>query len=218
MLSLLSLSRCPSLHIVFLRIVRTACSLLSTYGSTSASSSKASCPSQKTAQALLLGECRVALGPVLGGRLKEHSLPYAPVLYREAIQDMTFYSLLHDCSMDWDSLHSEAQYNDPFGTYPVHLLLSHLSHPMSEVREGVLLGCQKALSLIGITSHSLLAPPSSSASSSSSAASSPSLFGVEDPLCTFIVHGSGLLEMLSSRIAEETEPPLRLLALQLMCR
>jgi hypothetical protein len=212
MLSLLSLSRCPSLHIVFLRIVRTACSLLTTYGSTSASLSKASCPSQKTAQALLQGECRVALGPVLGGRLKEHSLPYAPVLYREAIQDMTFYSLLRDCTVVRDSLHLEAQYNDPFGTYPVHLLLSHLSHPMSEVREGVLLGCQKALSLIGITSHSLSVPSSSSAAASSSSC------GVEDPLCTFIVHGTGLLEMLLSRIAEETEPPLRLLALQLMCR
>ena len=214
MLSLLSLSRCPSLHIVFLRIARTVCNLLSTYGSASASTSTStstsdtSCSSQKIAQALLLGECRVALGPVLEGRFKEHSLPYAPVLYREAIQDMTYYSLLHDCLRDRNSLHSEELHLDPFGTYPVHLLLSYLSHPMSEVREGVLLGCQRALSLIGFMSTSLQ-------SSSSSSSSSP---GVEDPLCTFIVHGTSLLETLLSRIAEETEPPLRLLALQLMCR
>ena len=203
MLSLLSVSRCPSLHIVFLRISHAVCSLLGNYGSTSASASRTLCPSQKTAEALLLGECRVALGPVLGGRFEEHSLPYAPVLYREAIQEMTFFSLLHDCSIDGGSLHSEAHYSDPFGTYPVHLLLSHLSHPMSEVREGVLLGCQKALTII-----------STSASSSSSSSSSV----VEDPICTLIVHGTSLLEMLLSRIAEETEPPVRLLTLQLMCR
>ena len=214
MLSLLSLSRCPSLHIVFLRIVRTVCTLLSTYGSTSASTStsETSCTSQKIAQALLLGECRVALHPVLEGRFKEHSLPYAPVLYREAIQDMTYYSLLHDCTRDRNSLHSEELYLDPFGTHPVHLLLSYLSHPMSEVREGVLLGCQRALSSIGVMSTSLLSSSSSTSSSSSSSTS------VEDPLCTFIVHGTSLLETLLSRIAEETEPPLRLLALQLMCR
>ena len=159
MLSLLSLSRCPSLHIVFLRIARTVCNLLSTYGSasasTSTSTSETSCSFQKIAQALLLGECRVALSPVLEGRFKEHSLPYAPALYREAIQDMTYYSLLHDCLRDRNSLHSEELYLDPFGTYPVHLLLSYLSHPMSEVREGVLLGCQRALSLVGVMSTSL---------------------------------------------------------------
>ena len=212
MLSLLSLSRCPSLHIVFLRIARTVCTLLSTYSSTSAftstSTTETFCTSQKIAQALLLGECRVTLSPVLEGRFEEYSLPYAPVLYREAIQDMTYYSLLHDCTRDSNSLHSEELHLDPFGTYPVRLLLSHLSHPMSEVREGVLLGCQRALSLVGVISFSL---PSLSSSSSSS----PS---VEDPLCTFIVHGTSLLESLLSRIAEETEPPLRLLALQLMCR
>ena len=154
MLSLLSLSRSPSQHIVFLRIVRTACTLHSTNGSTSASAStststsETSCTSQKIAQASLWGECRVALSPLLDGRFKEYSLPYAPVLYREAIQDMTYYCLLHDCTRDRNSLHSEKH----FGTYPVHLLLSYLSHPMSEVREGVLLGCQRAPSLIGVMS------------------------------------------------------------------
>ena len=186
---------CPSLHIVFLRIARTICSLLSTYED-STSSGKA----LEIAQCLLLGQCRVTLRPLLlspgYSTIEEECLPYAPVLYREALLDLTFFSLQRACENAFSSSQTsdEGDCGGPFSTYPVALLLPLLSHPVSEVREGVLLGCIKALSL------------------GASDLSSP------DSMKQYLLHSTCLLEDLLSRAAGEMEPPLRNLTLQLMCR
>lgn len=184
---------CPSLHIVFLRIVRTACVLLHQYEGSSA------LEGLQCARALLLGECRVAVGPIISGSLLiEESLPYAPVLYREGMIDLTYYSLSQSHKMDVSRL--ESAFKDPFSTYPAQELLELLSHPISEVREGILLGCQRALLLV-----------SSDESKSSSSAT-------QDPFGSYLLLRTELLERLISRLVLETEPPLRHLVLQLLCR
>jgi hypothetical protein len=192
-LSLLSRMACPSLHIVFLRIVRTVCILLHQYVGSSA------LEGVQCAQALLLGECRVALRPVISGsHVIEHTIPYAPVLYREGMIDLTYYSLSQSYKLDDSQL--ESAFQDPFSSYPAQQLLELLSHSISEVREGILLGCQRALLLI-----------SSDESKSSSLAT-------RDPFGSYLLLRTDLLERLISRLVLETEPPLRHLILQLMCR
>jgi hypothetical protein len=151
------------------------------------------------AQALLLGECQVALGPVISGsHAMEQTLPYAPFLYREGMIDLTYYSLSQSYKMDVSQLKSA--FKDPFSTYPAQQLLGLLSHSISEVREGILLGCQKALLVV-----------SSDENKSSSSAT-------QDPLGSYLLRRTELLERLVSRLVLETEPPLRHLVLQLLCR
>jgi hypothetical protein len=192
-LSLLSRIACPSLHIVFLRIVRTACILLHQYEGSSA------LEGVQCAQALLLGQCQVAVGPVISGsHAMEEPLPYAPVLYREGMIDLTYYSLLQSYKMDVSQL--ESAFKDPFSTYPAPQLLGLLSHSISEVREGILLGCQRALLIVA----------SDEKKSSSSA--------TQDPFGSYLLLRTELLEQLISRLVLETEPPLRHLVLQVMCR
>ena len=197
MLTLLSAIICPSLHIVFLRILRTILTLLSNYDDTSSSNTAVN-----IAKCLLLGECRVVLRPILhsinSGQEEKDVLPYEPVLYREAGLDLTFLSL------QWSSRNralaaqaEEDEKNSPFSTYPVSILLSLLSHPLSEVREGVLLGCLKAVSL----------------TSSTAADSSDNSQAVKQ-----FLQSTGLFEILLQRAAKELEPPLRSLSLQLICR
>ena len=206
-LSLLSSLGCPSLHIVFLRIVRTCCVLLASSENSSTSGTQAEqIQSLHIAEALCLGECRVSLRPVLGHNSVTDSsgggdlglqLPYAPVLYREALLDLTFFSIVHSSRVT--PCESKLTQNDPFSTYPVHLLLLLLSHPISEVREGVLLGCQRALAMV-----------ISGATSLSSTH--------KDALCSYLVLETSLLERLIDLLGLETQPPLRHIALQVMCR
>lgn len=184
---------CPSLHIVFLRITRTACTLLHSYEGSSV------LEGLQCAQALLLGECRVALGPVIAGSdVIGQTLPYAPVLYREGMIDLTYYSLSQSYKMD--IAQREEAFQGSFSSYPARRLLELLSHSMSEVREGVLLGYQKALTIV-----------SSAENKSSSSAT-------QDPFGSYLLLETELLERLVSRLVLETEPPLRHLVLQLMCR
>jgi hypothetical protein len=128
----------------------------------------------------------------------EEPLPYAPVLYREGMIDLTYYSLLQSYKMDVSQL--ESAFKDPFSTYPAPQLLGLLSHSISEVREGILLGCQRALLIVA----------SDEKKSSSSA--------TQDPFGSYLLLRTELLEQLISRLVLETEPPLRHLVLQLMCR
>lgn len=197
MLSLLSAVMCPSLHIVFLRILRTILTLLSNYDDTSSSDT-----ALNIAQSLLLGECRVVLRPILhcvnSGRDEENILPYEPVLYREAGLDLTFLSLQgYNGNYPLTTQVEEDESNSPFSIYPVFPLLSLLSHSMSEVREGILLGCLKAVSL----------------TLSTTAASSNGSHAVKQ-----LLQSTGLFEVLLHRAAKELEPPLRSLTLQLLCR
>ena len=169
---------------MFLRILRSICTLLSTYEDT------ATVRAKDIAESLVLGECRVALHPVLTASYGDSdTLPYAPVLYREAIQDLMFLSLQE--SQNPIVTVGEGTCG-PFSTYPVALLLPLLFHPISEVREGLLLGCIKAVATISESSSS--------------------------GFSQYLLHGIELLECLLMRAARETEPPIRVLTLQLMCR
>lgn len=200
-LSLLSAVTCPSLHIVFLRIIRTVYSLLDSFDDFTSS-----LRALDIAQCLLLGECRVVLRPLLLPKsVKEDEeendvLPYAPVSYREALLDLTFFSLQEACNKHPTAAPVEMQEderNGPFSTCPLPLLLPLLFHPVSEVREGILLGCLKAVSLISSTSMV------------------PSLL---DRTIQYLLHSMGLLESLLQRAARELEPPIRSLTLHLICR
>ena len=100
------------------------------------------------AKCLLLGQCRVALRPLLlstsTSQIEEESLPYAPVLYREALLDITYISIQQECASNnrtnSPQIAVEEGRGGPFSPYPVAFLLPLLSNPISEVREGVLLG------------------------------------------------------------------------------
>ena len=158
------------------------------------------------AKCLLLGQCRVALRPLLlstsTSQIEEESLPYAPVLYREALLDITYISIQQECASNNKKINSpqvavEEGRGGPFSPYPVSFLLPLLSNPISEVREGVLLGCLKALTLIS--------------------ADTSDKTSVND-IKQYVLHSTCILEDLLSRAGREMEPPLRNLTLQLMCR
>ena len=148
----------------------------------------------------------MALRPLLlssnTSQIEEESLPYAPVLYREALLDITYISIQQECACNNRTNSPQIAVEEegrggPFSPYPVAFLLPLLSNPISEVREGVLLGCLKALSLI-----------------SSESTDKTSVNDIKQ----YVLHSTCILEDLLSRAGREMEPPLRNLTLQLMCR
>ena len=232
LLSELSVVACPPVHYVFLRILRTVVSLLTNGGTGAGGGVEGG-----IAKALLLGECRVTLHPVLlslqreaangaeegvskgvlplkGGALP----PYAPTVYREALSDLMYYSLLAAATTRESPSHTllptttnqppsdpssssdhPSSTTAPFGPYPINASLwSLLQHPMSEIREGMLLGCLRALS--SETSGNC---------------------GVDDVEYTLVARllseREELLSMLLTRLNVETEPPIRILTLHLLC-
>ena len=224
LLSELSAVACPPTHYVFLRILRTVVSLLTDGGVSSTSEGTEGEP----ALALLLGECRVCLHPILQsldsgvvkgvgegvsvGVLGTALPPYAPTVYRESLSDLVYYSLLAAATTSGvssdllvanttnpPSSDHPSNTTAPFSPYPINASLwSLLHHSMSEIREGVLLGCLRALS---------------SEKSVNCGVGEAEYTTVARLLC----QREDLLSMLLSRLNVETEPPIRILTLQLLC-
>ena len=248
LLSELSAVSCPPIHYVFIRILRTVVSLLTEGGGSAGGSGVGSVGGEgEVAVALLLGECRVSLQPILQsldttmvkgvsvgvsegvtkgvpeGVLMGALPPYAPTVYREALSDLVYYSLLAATSTETPSDTSTttttttttttntaasnpsptsdhtSNASSPFSPYPINTSLwSLLHHPMSELREGMLLGCLRALSSeISVNG------------------------GVDDVTYTSVAHllceREEVMSMLLSRLNVETEPPIRILTLHLLC-
>lgn len=89
LLSKLSTLICPVLHIVYLRIVRSTNTILSTLTDEVYHSCDIS-------QALVIGECRVILGSVLTSVLVKEIFPFESVTYREAMTDIVFLSIEYE--------------------------------------------------------------------------------------------------------------------------
>ena len=249
LLSELSAVSCPPIHYVFIRILRTVVSLLTEGGGSAGGSGVGSVGGGgegEVAVALLLGECRVSLQPILQsldttvvkgvsegasegvtkgmpeGVLMGALPPYAPTVYRESLCDLVYYSLLAATSTETPSDTSTtttttttttnpaasnpsptsdhtSNASSPFSPYPINTSLwSLLHHPMSELREGMLLGCLRALS----SEISVIG-------------------GVDDVTYTSVAHllceREEVMSMLLSRLNVETEPPIRILTLHLLC-
>jgi hypothetical protein len=147
LLSKLSILICPVVHIVYLRIVRSTNVILSTYTDEVYHSCDIS-------QAFVIGECRVILGSVLTYVLNKDILPFESVTCREAMTDLVFLSIEYEA-------HSQViegrfsmfvllllhYFYNPF-TYAFHHHHPYHHHHL-QVREGVLLGCSKAVDFTG---------------------------------------------------------------------
>jgi hypothetical protein len=125
---LLVSNRCAPLHLVLLRAIRIARDLL-----------QVSVAYSSTASDILLKESRLVLASVIatGTDAMVMSLPllYEPVLWREALTDLVSQSL--------DD--SSAGRGEGANRLSVSSILQLLDASVSEVREGALLGCQKAV-------------------------------------------------------------------------
>jgi hypothetical protein len=109
----------------------------------------------KTAEGLLVRESRVALHPILQPlpQVAGHALlPYAPILYKEALVEFTYFTILSGQGRQQGiaagerlRLPSEDMIAAAAEVSALEELLRLLSCPISEVREGVLFGIQKTI-------------------------------------------------------------------------
>jgi len=150
-------------------------------------------------KALLAGQCRICLanisakwikGPSKEGKESEEGknvceflLPGQPILWKEAILEMLKLSI---SSRDDDM---ENGNDNPYSPFSLGFVLSLLTHPVSEVREGVLQGCKEALA-------------TNSLSTSSTAA---------------LLLSHNLIEELFNAMSVEKEPPILSLGMFVLC-
>jgi hypothetical protein len=125
---LLASNRCAPLHLVLLRATRVARDLL-----------QISTAYRSTANDILLKESCVVLASIIpvgdDSAALTPPLLYEPVLWREALTDLVGHSLDDNNAGRSDGGHRLS----------VSTILQLLDAPVSEVREGTLLGCQRAV-------------------------------------------------------------------------